>query len=42
MDIIKSFAPALAAGGISTLVNQIVLEDESSLRQVNEILSMER
>ena len=30
--------PALAAGGIATLVNQIVLENESSMREMNEVL----
>ena len=38
MDMLKPFVPALAAGGIATLVNQIVLENESSMREMNEVL----
>ena len=38
MNFIKPFLPAISAGGIATLVNQLVLEDESSMREMNEIL----
>ena len=36
--MIKPFVPALASGGIATLVNQIVLENEPSMRQMNEVV----
>ena len=36
--MIKPFVPALAAGGIATIVNQLVLEDEMSMRQMPEIM----
>ena len=36
--MLKPFLPALSAGAIATLVNQLVLEDESSMREMNEIL----
>ena len=38
MNMVKPFVPALAAGGIATLVNQLVLEDESSMREMPEVL----
>ena len=36
--MVKPFVPAIAAGGIATLVNQLVLEDESSMREMPEVL----
>ena len=38
MEFIKPFVPALTAGGIATLVNQIVLENESTMREMPEVL----
>ena len=38
MDIVKPFIPALAAGGIATAVNQLVLENDSSMREMNEVM----
>ena len=39
MDLVKKdLIPALAAGGIATLANQLVLENEASQREMNEVL----